>query len=223
MDYDQDKVDEVALALLFLTLDSDNRAWKGMDWDVSNRLHEKGWIEDPRNKNESFVLTRSGREACIRLFKEHFWKPTNAEDTLFPLPIDMKQLVWLCQLPESEPTYWFRYLDSATGEIMAQEYDEETHAPLPAPDFSADPRYLPIPVQSDAEYLDDVREYAAALREGEIKTALLSVLEYPTSITEAARQIRSLLHNHEKWEKWHGKRARQRLLAWLASHGIEPR
>jgi hypothetical protein len=227
MNYDHDKVDEVALALLFLTLGEpmgdNHRAWKGMAWEVSNRLYEKGWIEDPRNKNESLVLTQSGREACIRLFKEHFWKPANTQDSLFPLPIDMKQLVWLYQLPESELTFWVRYLDSATGEIMAQEYDEETHAPRPASDFSADPRYLPIPVQSDAAYLEDVREYAAALREGDLKSALFSVLEHPASATEAVRQIRSLLHNHEKWEKWYGKRTRQRLLDWLASHGIEPR
>jgi hypothetical protein len=72
MDYDQEKVDEVALALLYLTLGSDSRAWKGMSWEVSNRLYEKGWIENPRNKNQSFELTPAGREACIRLFRKHF-------------------------------------------------------------------------------------------------------------------------------------------------------
>jgi hypothetical protein len=72
MDYDQDKVDEVALALLFLTLGDDNRAWKGMDWNVSDRLYQKGWIENPRNKNQSFKLTDSGREACERLFRQYF-------------------------------------------------------------------------------------------------------------------------------------------------------
>ncbi len=74
MDYDQDKVDEVALALLFLTLGADNRAWKGMAWEVSNRLYDKGWIENPRNKSKSFELTEAGREACIQLFQTHFGK-----------------------------------------------------------------------------------------------------------------------------------------------------
>ena len=72
MEYNHDKVDEVALALLYLTLGGDNRAWKGMAWEISNRLHEKGWIEDPRNKNKSFVLTAAGREPCIRFFERHF-------------------------------------------------------------------------------------------------------------------------------------------------------
>jgi len=71
-EYNQNKVDEVALALLYLTLDDNNRAWKGMAWEISDRLYEKGWIQNPRNKNKSFVLTETGREACARLFDEYF-------------------------------------------------------------------------------------------------------------------------------------------------------
>ena len=73
--YNEEKVDEVSLALLYLTLGDDNRAWKGMDWSVSDRLYEKGWIENPRNKNKSFVLTDEKRNACIRLFHQYFGTP----------------------------------------------------------------------------------------------------------------------------------------------------
>ena len=72
MEYDHDKVDEVALALPYLTLGDGNRAWKSMAWEISDRLYEKGWIEDPHNKNKSFVLTRAGREACICFFEQYF-------------------------------------------------------------------------------------------------------------------------------------------------------
>jgi hypothetical protein len=233
MQYNHDKVDEVALALLYLTLGEplgdSNRAWKGVAWEVSNRLYEKGWIEDPRNKNESLVLTKAGREACIRLFKQYFWEPTassnehNAPANLFPLPIDMERLIWLYQLPENEPTFWLRYLDSATGEIMAEQYDEESGAIQPTADLSSDPRYLSIPAQSDAEYLDDIREYTAFLQQGELKTALTNLLE-GQEFTPAVRiEIRSLLRNHDRWEKWQRKRIRQRLLVWLASYGIKPK
>ena len=34
MDYDHDKVDEMVLALLWLTPAGDGRAWKGHDWDA---------------------------------------------------------------------------------------------------------------------------------------------------------------------------------------------
>jgi len=32
------------LALLWLGLHDNSRAWKGFDWDAMNRLHEKGYI-----------------------------------------------------------------------------------------------------------------------------------------------------------------------------------
>jgi hypothetical protein len=34
MDHDKDKVDEMVLALLYLTLHGEGRAWKGHDWDT---------------------------------------------------------------------------------------------------------------------------------------------------------------------------------------------
>jgi Domain of unknown function (DUF6429) len=49
-DYDRDKVDEVVLALMYLTLHDGDRAWKGFDWDVLDRLYEKGLIGDPKSK-----------------------------------------------------------------------------------------------------------------------------------------------------------------------------
>jgi hypothetical protein len=50
MDYDKDKVDEMVLALLYLTLHDGARAWKGHDWDAMDRLHKKGMIFDPVGK-----------------------------------------------------------------------------------------------------------------------------------------------------------------------------
>ncbi len=46
MEYDKDKVDEMVLALLYLTMfDEDQygaRACKSHDWDAMDRLHERG-------------------------------------------------------------------------------------------------------------------------------------------------------------------------------------
>lgn len=72
MDYDQNKVDEAVLALLYLTLHDYNRAWKGHDWDAMDRLYEKGFIFDPRNKNKSVVLTEEGLQLSEALFKKLF-------------------------------------------------------------------------------------------------------------------------------------------------------
>jgi len=63
------------LALLYLTTFEDGpvlRAWKGMDWDVSNRLREKGYIGNPKGKTKSVVLTEEGAKRSRGLFEKHF-------------------------------------------------------------------------------------------------------------------------------------------------------
>ena len=75
MTYDEEKVDEIVLALLYLTSFTQSgitRAWKGQDWDVLNRLHEKGLISDPKNVNHvkwqlslSQMLVHSGEEKKV--------------------------------------------------------------------------------------------------------------------------------------------------------------
>jgi hypothetical protein len=73
MEYDKDKVDELVLALLYLTThEQGTRAWKGMDWEAMNRLHEKGYIGNPKSKAKSVALTQEGARLSEELFKKHF-------------------------------------------------------------------------------------------------------------------------------------------------------
>ncbi len=71
---DADKIDEVVLALLQLTLHDGLRAWKGFDWDSLDRLHQKGFNSNPVGKTKSVVLTESGLQESERLFKKFFAK-----------------------------------------------------------------------------------------------------------------------------------------------------
>ena len=79
-DYDRDKVDEIVLALMYLTLHDYYRAWKGFDWDVLDRLHEKGWIDNPRNKAKSVVLTEEDLARSASLFERHFGMSNETQD-----------------------------------------------------------------------------------------------------------------------------------------------
>lgn len=75
MDYDKNKVDEMVLALLFLTMFKDRgglRAWKGHDWDALDRLYEKGYISDPKSKAKSVMMTEDGAQRAAELFEKHF-------------------------------------------------------------------------------------------------------------------------------------------------------
>lgn len=74
MDIDNDKIDDTVLALLYLSLGRDMRAWKSFDWEVMSRLHEKGFIHDPVNKVKSVLLTEEGAARSERLFGEFFAK-----------------------------------------------------------------------------------------------------------------------------------------------------
>ncbi len=74
MEYDRNKVDEMVLALLFLTRCGDGRAWKGHDWDALKRLHEQGLIGDPVSKAKSVVLTAEGEKRSEELFRKYCGK-----------------------------------------------------------------------------------------------------------------------------------------------------
>ena len=84
---DLGKVDDAALALLWLTAWRDAvipagaldapaaevwRAWKGLDWDVLDRLHEAGYLDDPKTKAKSVRLTPEGRTRAEALFETLF-------------------------------------------------------------------------------------------------------------------------------------------------------
>ena len=71
-DIDSERIDEAVLALLWLGLHDEWRAWKGFDWDALDRLHRKGMISDPVGKAKSVVFTEEGRREAERLFRALF-------------------------------------------------------------------------------------------------------------------------------------------------------
>jgi Domain of unknown function (DUF6429) len=75
MDYDENKVDEAVLALLWLTLHDQCRAWKSHDWDALDRLHAKGYISNPATAAKSVVLTEEGIRLSEQLFTKLFGGP----------------------------------------------------------------------------------------------------------------------------------------------------
>jgi uncharacterized protein DUF6429 len=72
-DYNEERVDEMVLALLHLTSFPQHgavRAWKSHDWNALDRLHEKGLISDPKSKAKSVLLSKEGRRKSEELFRK---------------------------------------------------------------------------------------------------------------------------------------------------------
>ena len=74
MDLDEDKIADAVLALLYLGLHDEFRAWKGFDWEALDRLHEKGIIGNPRGKAKSVVFTDEGLRRSKELLEAMFGK-----------------------------------------------------------------------------------------------------------------------------------------------------
>ena len=83
-DIDKDKIAEAALAILSLTAQAEadyTRVWKGLDWDLLDLLHEKGWISNPVGKQKSVQLTEEGIKLAQEYVSKHFGSDVEKEDT----------------------------------------------------------------------------------------------------------------------------------------------
>ncbi|MER9343910.1 DUF6429 family protein [Mesorhizobium sp. M0601] len=75
MEIDTNKIDDAVMGLLWLTLHEERRAWKELDWNALDRLHEKGLIANPASKAKSVVLTDEGLRRAEELFRTLFTRP----------------------------------------------------------------------------------------------------------------------------------------------------
>jgi Domain of unknown function (DUF6429) len=73
-DIDTNRIDEAVLALLYLGLHEESRAWKSFDWDALDRLHDKGLISNPASKAKSVVFSEEGLRRAAALFDAMFRK-----------------------------------------------------------------------------------------------------------------------------------------------------
>lgn len=72
MPHDIDKIDQAALALLLIGRHEHYRTWKGIDWSVMGRLHQRGLISNPVGTAKSVGFTAAGMHEAERLFRTLF-------------------------------------------------------------------------------------------------------------------------------------------------------
>lgn len=74
MELDNNKLDAAALAILSLTLHDGRRVWKSVDWSITDRLYERGLIENPASRAKSLVLTDEGLAEAETMLARMFGK-----------------------------------------------------------------------------------------------------------------------------------------------------
>ena len=121
MNYDEDKVDEFTLALLYLVAHHRRegygaRAWKGFDWDTLHRLHEKGFISNPIGKAKSIGMTEDGFLKSRAFFDKYFVKPCQSAKTQ-TATVERKKTKSKtpCEQPEREDRIVFEIVVDAYG------------------------------------------------------------------------------------------------------------
>jgi hypothetical protein len=72
---DKNKFDEIVLAMLWHNQHVAGSAWKGFDWESTDRLFRAGLISDPKSKRKSVILSEDGERRGKDAFGRHFGKP----------------------------------------------------------------------------------------------------------------------------------------------------
>jgi hypothetical protein len=71
MAFNQERAGDLVLALMQLTLHEECRTWKSYDWDVMNSLCERGFINNPRSRAKSVVLTEEGLARSREMYAKY--------------------------------------------------------------------------------------------------------------------------------------------------------
>lgn len=147
MEPDPDRIDQVVLASLWLTAHRERAAsswsaWKTHDRDTLNRLHEAGFIDEPRNRRKSITFSEAGAEAARAAFESLCGgEPGDDRDKIVPMPGQ--------KLPPSAPErhpfppsairLWESVSESTRELILAQVWCGHCRGPRPIVDFTGIP------------------------------------------------------------------------------------
>jgi hypothetical protein len=74
---DAERIDAAVLAVLMLTAHREDkhdawRCWKGLDFAAMDRLYDKGFIENPKSKAKSVMLSEAGHRRGVELLHQLF-------------------------------------------------------------------------------------------------------------------------------------------------------
>jgi hypothetical protein len=69
MSQTDDKLEQLALALMYSGLHDERWVWKTIPFEVTDRLHQQGLIDEPRSHRKSLCLSDDGLERAKAAFE----------------------------------------------------------------------------------------------------------------------------------------------------------
>ena len=64
----ESKLEDLALAVMYSALHDERWVWKTIPFEITDRLHERGLIDEPRSNRKSLYLTDEGLERAKAAF-----------------------------------------------------------------------------------------------------------------------------------------------------------
>jgi hypothetical protein len=64
----ESKLEDLALAVMYSALHDERWVWKTIPFEITDRLHEQGLVDEPRSNRKSLYLTDEGLERAKSAF-----------------------------------------------------------------------------------------------------------------------------------------------------------
>lgn len=219
MEYNQDKVDEVALALIYLNCDSDSEAWKDIAWSVTDRLHAKGYIYHPGSHQRKLIFTKKGATRSRELFLKHF---TDQEVELTPLAPAVilehnSNINYNFDLLLYELEYAFEeddcrkqsFLNLQTGEIVSSFPAALTGGP-----------WLLVSQLKNQDWVEAFRDFIKTVQNDKAHSWIEQSLHMGNPVKSFYNRIRRYPEEEQRWRHYKREFVQKRIFTWLKANRI---
>jgi Uncharacterised protein family (UPF0158) len=102
---------------------------------------------------------------------------------------------------------------------MADWIEDEVELALDIFLYGSD-RYVRIPERQSADGYAAMKEFAAGLEDGELRGALLGILDGKGAFRKFKKALEPYPHERKQWHKFNARLAREEIELWLKSLGI---
>jgi len=142
MTIDIEKASEIGIAVLAMTQHADQtggvRVWKGIDWELLDVMHQRGWIGNPAGKTKSVRITESSLSVAQAAQAQYLKAEPSLKDLLV-----LEEGMWTYSM-RSDPAWFGAHIHTDFVEVgrSGTRYVRENFFPVQIDAFKAT---IPLP------------------------------------------------------------------------------